>query len=117
MSGPRRIVAIAFSVAALGFAIGYFIYAGRPALSQSDSSGRDEITLVCLKCQQESKVTAAEYATLCPDPSALARCPKCGATEAVRASLRCGACRRAIPPQPRDAPFVCPYCKAPLAPR
>ena len=117
MSGARRIVAIAFGVAALGLAIGYFIYAGLPELSQADSSGRDEIVLVCLKCQQESKVTAAEYATLCADRGPLARCPKCGAAEAVHARIRCGKCQRAIPPQRPDSPFVCPFCKAPLSPQ
>ncbi len=117
MSGQRHTIAIAFSVAALGAAFGYFLYAGLPAVSTSDSTDRDEVTLVCLKCQKESKVTAAQYAELCPDPSAPARCPKCGANAAVRAHLRCGACRRAIPPQPRNSPFVCPFCKAPLSPQ
>ncbi len=117
MSASRRIAAIAFSAAALAAAIIYFVYAGLPAVSQADASGRDEIVLVCLKCQQETKVTAAEYATLCPEPGAPARCPKCGALEAVHARIRCGQCRRAIPPQRPDSAFVCPFCKAPLSPR
>ncbi len=117
MWDARRLASIAFIVAALGAAIGYFVYAGLPSLSESGRSDTDERVIVCLKCQQETVLTAAKYADLDRDPNGyLVRCPKCGELAAVKASIRCGQCKRAIPPQPRDAAFVCPYCKASLAP-
>jgi uncharacterized CHY-type Zn-finger protein len=116
MAASRRTFTLVAAVAACGLALGYCIYVGARSMSPSDTSGRDEVVLVCAKCEQESTVTTGEYATLCADSSPGARCPKCKAPEAFQVWLRCGACKRAIPPQPKNSPFACPFCKASLAP-
>ncbi len=59
-------------MAALAAAIGYFVCASLPALSQADSSGRDEIILVCGKCRQELRITAIEFGMLRSDWSSFA---------------------------------------------
>lgn len=76
---------------------------------------KDAVTLVCSKCDQETTLPSAEYQKLSRDPvSGGVQCPKCGEKAARIGSVRCPKCKRAIPPQPADAPLVCPFCKASL---
>jgi len=114
----RRAVALVFLAVALIAAVGHFVAVGLPALTNSGSSDRGRITLVCGKCQRESDVPSAEFGTLPADPrTGCVRCPNCGGIEAALTSLRCPACRRAIPPQAAGPKLVCPFCTTPLGPQ
>lgn len=111
----------AVQVLAILFIVGAFVYAGfrlrQVSRGSEGSSTKDEVTLVCGKCQQEFLVSSREFAKLPVDETtAKLKCPKCGAPEAEVASLRCPKCTRAIARQPFGSAFVCPYCKASLAP-
>ncbi len=109
-----RVVAILFVASAL-------VYAGfalrRVSRSEEGSSNRNDTTLVCVKCGQESVVTDEEFANLPVDEqTGVLKCPKCGAHEAYVAVAFCPKCKRAIPraPQVLGSAHVCPYCKEPL---
>lgn len=105
-----RAGALVFVIAALG----YFAYALWRTAGRNAGSERNEIVLVCSRCQDEIALSAADFGKLSLDPNTSAYpCPRCGARAARIATTRCQVCQRAIPPQPMDAPRVCPYCAAP----
>ncbi len=117
MMRGRRATALVFVGVTLVAALGYFVAVGLPAMTNAGGSDRGRITLVCGQCQRESEVPSAEFGTLPADPrTGCVRCPHCGAVKAALTSLRCPACRRAIPPEAAGPQLVCPFCTAPLGP-
>lgn len=106
-----RIAATVFIVAALAYsARSLWTGAGRPSGSEKDA-----VILVCAKCDQETVLPSAEYKKLSRDPqTGGVQCPKCGEKAARIGTVRCPKCKRAIPPQPANAPLVCPFCKVSL---
>ncbi len=108
-----QVAAIVFIVAALAYsARSLWTGAGRQSGSEKDA-----VILVCAKCDQETVLPSAEYKKLSRDPqTGGVQCPKCGEKAARIATVRCPHCNRAIPPQPANAPLVCPFCKASLRP-
>jgi hypothetical protein len=106
-----RIAVIVLAVVAVGYSVRSFWATVR----HPSGSEKDAIILVCARCDQESVLPSAEYKKLPRDPATgSVQCPKCGEKAARVASVRCPKCHRAIPPQPPNAPMVCPFCKAPL---
>ena len=102
---------------AIVFVLAALAYAGRALWSGTVTprgSEKDAVILVCSKCDQESILPSAEYKKLARDPVTGIQCPKCGEKAAQTASTRCPHCKRAMPPQPHNAPMVCPFCKKSL---
>jgi len=106
-----RVGGIVFVIAALSYAsFRFWKTTGTPMGSE-----RDEVLLACLKCNQDSVVSSAEFDKLAIDPNTGDhQCPKCGALAGKIAPTRCEKCGRGIPPQPLGSALVCPFCKASL---
>ena len=86
---------------AIGFVVAAFAYSGVSfwrSAATSRGSEKDEVILVCAKCDQETVLPSAEYRKLPRDPQT--------------GGIQCPKCRRAIPAQPHGSPLACPFCKA-----
>jgi DNA-directed RNA polymerase subunit RPC12/RpoP len=111
----RRILGIAFIVAAFGAAIVIYFKWAKPAWTVEGSVDTDQMWLLCAKCDGESSIPFAKFVHLPRDEAGSTyQCPKCGAMAAVIASARCGKCGRLLVGQSSGAAYVCPHCKAPL---
>ena len=110
----RNIILAVLALACLG-------YAARSVWKTTrvpPASNADVIRIVCTACWEEASMTTEESEAAEHEETGAIRCPSCGEYSASTITLRCPDCKRAVPRSMVviGSAYVCPFCKASLAP-